>query len=283
LLGGDHQMKSIVARYGDDEDREKLLSHGPEKLGSTLLTIAKHCNPDHLHKVINILHQHKYSFDDKTVRDPIFVHVLKRGDGGHVSRVLSQFSSYHITDEAIAHLLHRDIVDNDFRKKHLNSYTSILQNAAIKTVDDQTRDQFADKALKDYHNTEERWNTKEDWHRRNRTLSMLAEHGNDQLKTKILNSIVDLSRKNSTGKRSHWAEIEIAKSGNDSHRDILIKHKDPHIRATVAEHGNDLHRDQLVKDRDDGVRYAVAKYGNIKHKMALWNDKEAYVSSAARR
>ena len=62
---------------------------------------------------------------------------------------------------------------------------------------------------------------------------------------------------------------------------MLVRDADSKVRVEVARFGNDKHRDILVKDLDSLVRYNVAMHGNDKHRAILSNDEDDDVREEA--
>ena len=64
----------------------------------------------------------------------------------------------------------------------------------------------------------------------------------------------------------------IAKYGDDSHRDHLLKsYQHFTVHKAIAQYSNDSHRDKLLDDKNEHVRSLVAEFGNDKHREHLLN------------
>lgn len=66
-------------------------------------------------------------------------------------------------------------------------------------------------------------------------------------------------------------------NGKKQHLDLLVKDKDPEVRAAVACQGHKEHLDKLVKDKDPDVRKKVAQYGDSDHHDKLVHDPDDMV------
>lgn len=72
----------------------------------------------------------------------------------------------------------------------------------------------------------------------------------------------------------------IAQHGSDKHREKLMNHPDPQIRADYVSHAPEHHLDKMIHDPDYDVRTNIAYRRNPKHLDHLINDPNSMVRMA---
>ncbi|MDE1905122.1 MAG: hypothetical protein KGH75_01545 [Rhodospirillales bacterium] len=106
----------------------------------------------------------------------------------------------------------------------------------------------------------------------------LAEHGNEEIKNHILHNDTDSDVINSLACR---ANDKFKHKMLDTPR--LYHKKYELARYNIARLGNDSHRDRLIDDKGSLVRQYVANRGNENHARKLLNDPNLDVRKVAKR